>query len=508
MKNKIMAFDLGTTGIKVVIFDDKANALATEYREYPSYYPHNDWVEQNPDDWWNAFCDISKTLIEKHGIDPNEIAGVAPSGQMSTAIPIDKDGNLLLSPVFIWADMRTGKQVKEVCEKLGGFEKFYDITAGGLATETYSAMKIAWYNDNMPELVEKTWKFLQAKEYVAFRLTGEVATDYTDASDSAMMDRRTRDWSPEILEAIGITADKLPKIYPSSHVMGHVTAQAAKLTGLVEGTPVVVGGGDVSIGAAGAGIVEEGICYMYIGSAMWTGVYSPHTVADCPSRVLGLSDVSGKGYVPHHIVFGGGVCYQWLRDLPKFDGQHEALSYDRLNELALDCPPGADGLIFLPYMRGGGAPHHNPKARGAFIGMGLNNHYGHYSRAVMEGIAFGLREMVEIFNVPFTEVRMAGGGAKSKVWRQIIADITGKKVTTTALTQETNAWGAALCAGVGVGLFEDFTVTNKLLPVLETVEPRPEYKPLYERMFGTFKDASEALVPTLEELAACRKDDE
>lgn len=290
--------------------------------------------------------------------------------------------------------------------------------------------------------------------------------------------------------------------------MGHVTAQAAKLTGLVEGTPVVVGGGDVSIGAAGAGIVEEGICYMYIGSAMWTGVYSPHTVADCPSRVLGLSDVSGKGYVPHHIVFGGGVCYQWLRDLPKFDGQHEALSYDRLNELALDCPPGADGLIFLPYMRGGGAPHHNPKARGAFIGMGLNNHYGHYSRAVMEGIAFGLREMVEIFNVPFTEVRMAGGGAKSKVWRQIIADITGKKVTTTALTQETNAWGAALCAGVGVGLFEDFTVTNKLLPVLETVEPRPEYKPLYDRMFATFKEAYKALVPTLEELAACRKDDE
>ncbi len=502
---KIMALDIGTTGIKVSIFDEKGVSLGSEYREYPSFYPKDTYVEQKPDDWWEAFCDISQTLLKIKGIEAKDIVAVAPSGQMSTAIPMDKDGNLLLSPVFIWADMRTGKQVQEVCDKLGGFDAFYNITAAGLATETYSAFKIAWLRDNMPEILEKTDKFLQAKEYVGYRLTGEMATDYTDASDTGMLDYRTLDWSPEILKAIGITRDKLPPIRKSSDILGKVTAEAARKTGLLEGTPVVVGGGDVSIAAAGAGVVQEGMCYFYIGSAMWTGVYSAKPISDLPSRMLGLASATGKGYTPHHIVFGGGVCYQWVRDLIKIPGLEGNITYGTLDELAGNTEPGANGLIFLPYMRGGGAPHHNPKARGAFIGMGLNHTYGDIARSVMEGIGFGLREMIEIFDAPISQVRMIGGGSKSDAWRQIVADITGKEVTITTLTQETNAWGAALCAGVGVGLWPDFTVTDKLIQVVDTVKPRSEYREVYDKMFVAFKDAYKALVPTYAALAEVRK---
>ena len=508
-KDKILALDLGSTGIKVTVFDRGANILGSRYGEYQTLYPGINMVLQSPTEWWRYFCDATKDLLHALKISPQEIACVAPSGQMSALIPIDEEGELLMDPCLIWADMRVSEQVQEVAEGYGGQDKVYDRTGIGLTEETFTGYKIKWFHKEMPALYARTRYFLQPKEYIGFRLTGNVATDYSDASETAMMDIRERTWSEDMLRLMDIDREKLPPIKHSWDALGKITKEAAKECGLAEGTLVCVGGGDVSIAASGAGIREEGSCYFYIGSGSWVGISSKEPLLDYRHRIACLCSVSGDGYFPHMIGLAGGLSHQWARnlfnDIPGVKGN---VDYGMIEGCVARSAIGANGLLFLPYLRGGGAPNQNINARGAFIGLEARHTYDDLCRSIMEGVAFILREMLEVLDqkcsAQIKEVILIGGGAKSAAWRQIIADVIGRPIICTSMKQEANTWGAAKLGGICAGLWESFEEAEKLVKVESVTRPRQETKGVYDGMYQAFFNAYEHLVPTFEELARCR----
>ncbi|WP_186566061.1 xylulokinase [Lawsonibacter celer] len=509
MKDKIMALDLGSTGIKVAVFDAQANILGSVYGEYKTEYPGPNMTLQSPTDWWNYFCDASKKLLAEHHISPDDIACVAPSGQMSALIPLDRDGTLLMDPCQIWADMRTTPQVREVAERFGGQEKVYYHTGIGLTEETFTGYKILWFRQNMPELFQKTAYYLQPKEYIGYKLTGQMATDFSDASETVMMDIKNRIWSKEILDIIGIDPSVLPPIRKSSDLLGHVTAAAAAATGLREGTPVCVGGGDVAIAASGAGVSRDGECYLYIGSGSWVGMCSDQPMLDYQKRIACICSTTTEGYTPHVVAFSGGLSQQWARELVNtIPGSDLKITYDRMDELARQSPIGAGGLIFLPYLRGGGAPTQNINARAGFVGLEPRHTYGDICRAILEGVAYIMREMVDILaaqtKTEIREVYLIGGGAKGSLWKQIIANVLQLPVVCTTMKQEANTWGAAKCGGVCVGLWKDFDQAQALVRRESVSIPDPAVKPIYDKLYDVFLTTYEQLIPVFDKLADCR----
>lgn len=506
----ILALDFGSTGVKVTLFDEYATIIGSRYKEYKTYFPKTNYVMQSPKEWWNAFCEAVRELTETDGFDASQISCVAPSAQMSSAIPIDKDGNVLFDPCWIWADMRATQQVKRICEEFGGEKNLYHITGGGMTQETYTGFKIAWMKENMPDLYKKTVKFLQVKELISWKLTGELATDYSDASECAMMDIKKKVWSKDILRAIGVSEDKLLPIKKATDILGFITKEAAEATGLKEGTPVCVGGGDVSIAAAGAGIANKGECYIYIGSGAWMGVYSNEPMFDYDARMVSLCDISGNGYVPHQLGYCGGIAHKWMRDLvnnmPGIDGK---IDYAMMEQMVRESPIGAKGLLFMPFLRGGGAPYNEIDARGCFVGLDLGHTYADLCRSVMEGTAYILREilrkMEKSSNDKMRQVMLIGGGAKSDVWRQILADVLQKEITCTTMTQEANSWGAAICGGVAVGMWKDVRSAQKLLKITSVNKPNFDVAHIYDEIFKTSKLAFDNLLPVYHLLADVRK---
>lgn len=509
MKDKILALDLGSTGIKVVLFDSQAHILGTVYDEYKTYYPGPNLTLQSPTDWWTYFCAGTKKLLVQTGVSPEEIACIAPSGQMSALIPIGENGKLLMDPCIIWADMRTTPQVKEVARRYGGQEKVYMETGIGLTEETFTGYKIMWLRQNEPEIFAKAMYYLQPKEYIGFRLTGEIATDFSDASETAMMDIKNRTWSKDILDIIGIDESKLPPIRHAFELLGHVTKEAAGQTGLLTGTPVCVGGGDVAIAASGAGISKDGECYLYIGSGTWAGISSDKPLLDFKNRIACICSTTGDSYVPHVVAFSGGLSQLWARDLiNKIPGMDFKMDYNKMGELAATSPIGANGLIFLPFLRGGGAPTQNINARSCFIGLEARHGYNDICRSILEGVAFIMREMVEMLqgqtSAKITEVYFIGGGSKSKLWRQIIADVMQIPVVCTSMKQEANTWGAAKCGGVCIGLWKNFEEAQALVKDESKAVPDPGKKAIYDQLYDAFLSSYQQLVPVFDKLADCR----
>lgn len=509
MKDKILALDLGSTGIKVAIFNADAVLLGSKYGEYMTEYPGPNMALQSPDDWWEYFCEASKALLRENNIDADEIACIAPSGQMSALIPIDKDQNLLMNPCQIWADMRTTEQVREIAEANGGQENVYYHTGIGLTEETFTGYKILWFRENLPELFEKTALYLQPKEYIGMKLTGNTATDPSDASETVMMDIKNKTWSKKILSDIGITEAQLPPIKKSYDLLGYVTKEAALEAGLAEGTPVCVGGGDVAIATLGAGVSRPGEAYMYIGSGSWVGMSSEKPVLDYEKRVACIRSTTTEGYVPHEVGFSGGLSQQWARELiNNIPGIGSKMTYEQMNQMAADSSVGASGLIFLPYLRGGGAPTQNINARGGFIGLEPRHSYGDMCRSILEGVAFLLRESLETLDElsqeEIKEVYLIGGGSKGELWKQIIADVIQRPVVCTSMKQEANTWGAAKLGGVCVGLWKDFEEAQALVKRESVSYPDPSVKELYDSLYKVFLDTYDSLVPVFDKLAECR----
>jgi xylulokinase len=359
-----------------------------------------------------------------------------------------------------------------------------------------------WMQRHQPELYARAHQFLQAKDYVAYKLSGVFATDYSDASGTNIFDLRRRNWALDMIEAVGLDPQKLPPAHPSNTVIGKVTAEAAGETGLLAGTPVVIGGGDGACATVGAGSVHPGDAYNYVGSSSWIAVTAEQPLHDPRMRTFTFAHLDPELYFPTGTMQSAGGSYDWLERLLR--GQGETPLYDEISAAAASVEPGARGLLFLPYLIGERSPHWNPLARGLFAGLTMSHGRAEMARAVLEGVAFNLKMILDAFleqGAAIQAMRLIGGGARSALWRQILADVYGLPILRPELLAEATSLGAAIAGGVGVGLFPDFRVAHELVQVEEAERPDPAHSERYAALYDLFQQTYSVMEPIFEQLA-------
>lgn len=505
MKKYILVHDIDTTGNRATLYDSDGQRVGAAYAAYETFYFNHNWAEQNPEDWWEAVIKTTREVIAITHVQPAEIACISFSSQMQGCLPVDAGGRPL-HRMIIWADQRSTKEEQFFVSRLGQ-EKVYRIT-GHRASATYSGEKILWLKNNEPDRYRETHCFLQAKDYIIFKITGKLITDYSNASGMNLLDIDRLEWSPEILDTAGIDADKLPELHFSTDIVGVVHTKAAEELGLKSGIPVVAGGGNGASAAVGAGIVKEGSAYNYLGSSSWIGIATKEPLYDPEWRVFNWVHLVPRMYSPNGTMQSAVGSLDWFKNnicqLECLIARETGFSStDLIDNKAIASQPGARGMVYLPYLIGERSPYWNPQARGAFVGLSMDSTKEDICRAVLEGVAFNLKLILDVFSekVPIQEIRSIGGGAKSDAWRQIFADIFEKPIAKPASFDQATSLGAAIAGGVGVGLFKDFTVVEKLITIESTAEPRPENKRVYDKLYKVFKDSYRQLLPIYEQLA-------
>ena len=501
----ILAHDLGTSGNKATLFSAEGRLMASEVFGYRCRYFNTNWAEQDPEDWWRAICVTSRNLIEKAGIVPGDIAVVSFSGQMMGCLCVDRAGRPL-RPSIIWADQRAQAQAAALGERIA-LRDFYHI-AGHRNSASYGLQKLMWVRDNEPEVYAKTYKILNAKDFIVLRLTGKFYTEPSDATSNACVDLNTLRWSEKIVAASGIDGDKPPEIVPSTTVAGEVTAWAAAQTGLKAGTPVVMGGGDGLCSNVGAGSISPGRTFSYVGSSAWVATTSEKPFFDEEMRTFTWAHIVPGLYSPTGTMQSGGGSYSWVKQqLAKYEtavAKEQGLSpYDLMNEQAAKSPPGSNGVLFLPYLLGERAPRWNPDSTAAWLGLKMENHRSDLFRAVLEGVTMNLNVILEAFreNIPIDEILVIGGGAKGSVWCQMMADVYNARIKVPVLLEEATSMGAAVTGGVGVGVFRSFDVIDQMIELNGTIEPNPAAVKAYGPVKETFEVCYKAMLPVYEYMA-------
>jgi len=504
-KHYIVAYDLGTTGTKAVLVDVDWGIIQTFFVPYKTNYPAPTWAEQNPMDWWRAVVLGTQGLLQAAKISADQIACLAFSGQMMGCVPLGKDGTPLRNAI-IWADQRAVEQTERLLEKVG-LEQAYRIT-GHRIGPAYSAPKMMWLKEREPHVFRQVYKFLQAKDFVVHKLTEVWVTDPSDASGTGLFDIKTLSWSEVMVKAAGIPPELLPEVRPSVDVVGEVTYKAAQETGLVPGTPVVIGGGDGVCATAGAGVVQPGIGHVYLGSSAWVAGASVEPLFDPQMRTFTWPHLSPQLYSPNGTMHNAGSSLEWASDtlcmLEKKLAEWLGLSpYDFIEQRAEKVRPGSEGLLFLPYLMGERSPLWNPNARGVFLGLTRKHELAHLLRAVYEGVALNLRTIflaLQEVGAEFATMRVIGGGAMSRLWTRILADVLGMPLQITAAPLEATSIGAAMAGAVGVGLAPNFeVVAARFVTIRESVEPGPA-RIFYSHLHRVFVDAYAALTDVFERL--------
>lgn len=506
MKQFILAHDLGTTGNKASLYDSEGKLLGSNLSEYDTFFEHASWAEQNPEDWWQAVCNSTKQLLEQTHIQKKDIACIVFSGQMMGCVPLDKHAKPLRN-ALIWADQRSVQQEQWLSERITP-EKVYRITGHPLSA-SYSLCKILWLREHQPELYRDTFKFVHAKDAIVARLTGNFVTDPSDASGMNLYDLGKGTWSAEMIEAAGLEPNKLPDLQPSTAVVGEVLPTIANELGLAPGTPVVIGGGDGCCAATGAGVIKEGRAYNYLGSSSWIALATDKPIYDPTMRTFTWAHLIPDMFSPCGTMQAAGASYAWARnELATLETQlakeQNVSSYELMNGVAETSPIGAKGLLYLPYLLGERSPRWNSKARAAFIGLDIRHTRADMIRSVLEGITMNLRIILDAFTsqgATIDTMRVIGGGAKGKLWNQIMADIYGVPVQRLAVLEEATSMGAAVAGGVGVGLYKDFSIVEKMNPIVSTVEPNPAAKETYNKLLKVFDATYKALEPVYEQLS-------
>ncbi len=471
----ILAHDLGTSGNKATLFSEAGKLAGSSVYTYNTDYFNETWAEQDSASWWRAVCETSKALLADTGIDAGQIAAVCFSGQMMGCLCVDKQGKALRRSI-IWADQRAQEQAAQLDERIS-LREFYHIT-GHRNRASYGLQKLMWVRDNEPEVYEQTYKTLNAKDYIVFKLTGRFCTDYTDANSNTCLDINSMQWSEKILEASGIDPNKLPDLLASTAIAGEVTDQAALETGLAIGTPVVIGGGDGLCANIGAGSYKPGRAFSYVGSSAWIATTSEKPLYDEDMRTITWAHIVPGLYSPNGTMQTAGGAYQWLRNTvcthESFLSQQSGSSaYSYMNEEAAKSAPGSNGVIFLPYLLGERAPRWNADVRASFLNMAMENTRADMIRSVMEGVTMNLAIILDAIRIQqdIREMIVIGGGAKGDIWRQMMADIYNATVKAPTLLEEATSMGAAITGGVGVGLFKDFSVVDDFLEIANVQQP-------------------------------------
>ena len=502
----LIGIDVGTSGTKTVLFDEAGTPKASATIEYPLYQPKNGWAEQDPHDWWNAVCGTVSEVIGKSGVQAGDIRGVGISGQMHGLVMLAKDGEVIRNSI-IWCDGRTGAECDYITEAVGR-ERLIEISANPALTG-FTAGKILWVRNHEPRNYERCAHILLPKDYIRYMLTGEYATEVSDASGMNLMDIPRRKWSDEILTKLGIEKSMLGKMYESCEITGTVTEEAAKRTGLAPGTPVVGGAGDNAAAAVGTGVVRDGKAFTTIGTSGVIFAHSNKVTIDKGGRVHTFCAAVPGAWTVMSCTLAAGLSLKWYRDnfcraeMETADGM-DVDSYVLLNEQIAKVPIGSDKLIFAPYLMGERSPLLDENARGVFFGLSARHTKYNLLRAVMEGVTFSQRECYDIFRemgVPFTEMLATGGGGKSPLWRQMLADVYGCNVTTLK-TQEGPALGVAILAGVGAGIYASVEEGCEAVIKTDTVQkPISGNSPEYEKYYRLYRKIYPSLKEQFKELA-------
>lgn len=487
----LLGLDIGTTGTKAVLLEASGKIAATATSEYPLSTPRPLWSEQDPEHWWQGAIKAIHKVTETAGIDPKAISGVGLSGQMHGLVLLDEKGGVL-RPAILWNDQRTGDQCKAITEAVG-FEKLLRLT-GNPVLPGFTAPKIIWVWENEHDVYSRASYFLLPKDYVRYRLTGELATDVSDASGTSLFDVKARTWSEEMFDALKLPISWAPTCFESQEAVGNVIPAAAE-TGLAVGTVVVGGAGDQAAQAIGTGLAREGLVSATLGTSGVVFAPTKEPSIDSQGRLhCFCHGIPGMWHVMGVMLSAAGSL-RWLRDA--LGGVFD--SYEQMIEEAGQAPPACEGLLFLPYLSGERTPHPDPKARGAFVGLTLRHGRSHLIRSVLEGVSFGLRDSLELIREQGIEpgqIRVSGGGARSAFWRQILADIFGLEIVTVNLA-EGAALGGAILAGVGTGVFDSVPdACEKTIRVDSVVSPNRENTILYQEQYLEYRKLYPALAST------------
>ena len=496
----LIGIDVGTTGAKTILIDENGDLKASSFKEYPLHTPYPKWAEQDPEDWWKATVESIREVMDRSGVDPEDVKGLGLSGQMHGLVLVDRDHNVL-RPAILWCDVRTTEQCGYIREKVG-MEDLVRITCNQ-PLEGFTAPKVIWVRQNEPQIFEKAYKMMLPKDYVRFRLTGEIATEVSDAAGTLLFDVPNRRWSREILERLDIPFEMMPPCYESIDICGRITSEVAEMTGLKAGTPVVGGGADNTCSAVGNGIVKSGRVSASLGTSGVVLAHMDEVRYDPKLRTHTFChSVPNKWYIMGVMLSAGGA-FRWFRDAlgdsEKEEAQREGVDpYEILTRKAAEAPVGSEGLIFLPYLTGERTPHGDANAKGVFFGITLRHGKPHMIRAVLEGVTYGMRDSFEIFReigLPIEQVYATGGGARSELWRQIQADVYNTELVTINIA-EGPAFGAAILAGVGAGVYSSIEeATDKLIRVTSRTQPIPENVSIYDRYYQVYR----ALYPALKD---------
>ncbi len=503
----VIGIDLGTSATKTVLFNQKGEALASDSYEYPLSQPQNGWAEQNPYDWRAACLTTIKNVISLSGVDSKEIVSIGLSGQMHGLVMLDEN-NEVLRPAIIWCDQRTAKQCEDI-ERLIGLEKLIEITANPALTG-FTASKIMWVKENEPDVYARCKHILLPKDYIRFILTGEYATEVSDASGMQLLDVPNRCWSQVVLDKLGIDISLLGKVYESPDVTGHVTEKAAQLTGLCVGTAVVGGAGDNAAAAVGTGVVRDGRAFTTIGTSGVVFAHTNNISIDPQGRVHTFCCAVPGAWHVMGVTQGAGLSLHWLRDNCCVDAIQKAGAlnidpYVVMDSLAAESPIGSNKLLFLPYLMGERTPHLDPDCRGVFFGLSAMHTQKDLIRCVMEGVAFSLNDCLGVLRemgVCTQSMLACGGGGSSALWRKILSDVFNCPISTVN-SKEGAALGAAILAMVGAGMYESVEAAcDSIIAPSKTMQPDNKNHNKYMAYYEVYKQIYNANKTLFKNLSA------
>ena len=505
----ILTYDIGTTGNKCAVFNSLGQEVMSTIVSYDTIFPKPGWSEQNPHDFRQSVITGTRRLIEEHGLNPKDVAVIGISGHMNGCIPLDEDGKVLYNNI-IHSDSRTEVQCNYIRERIDD-DSFYKITGNRLDPH-YTLPKVLWLKQHHPEIYKKTRYFINSKDYISYCLTGRMGiTDYSDASLTCMLDLHRKDWSHELLNSLDIDRNKLPELHCSYEIAGGLSGEAANLLGLAEGTPVTVGGGDGACATRGSGVKTLGDAYNNFGSSAWIATLNDSPVIDKAARIFNFFDLNGKDMVVCGTVQSAAASYNWAVDI--LDKGVEDTSdygkdlgqgiYDKMESMARLSSIGANGMFFLPYLMGERTPLWDPNTRGAFIGFTLSHNKNDMIRSVYEGIAYALRTVLDVYKenrLYFDEMILIGGGAKSRLWNEMLSHIFNMPVKVHSSPEVATSLGAAIAAGIGVGIFKDFATAVD--PVFERqYPPDPAQHEEYERYYDIYRSIYPNIKPVYNKIA-------
>ncbi len=495
----LIGIDVGTSSAKAILIDESGNVLATEAPEYEFVTPKPLWAESNPEDWWSATVASIRSILEESGVAAEEVSGLGLTGQMHGLVMLDRAGEVL-RPCIMWNDQRTGEQCASLTEKVGQ-SKVIELT-GNPVLPGFTAPKVLWVEENEPETYAKTAKVILPKDYIRYRLSGEFYSDVSDASGTSFLDVAGRCWSEEMLSAANVPRDWLPEVTESPVASTKVNGEAAGITGLSEGLPIVAGAGDQAAQAVGCGIVREGVISVTLGTSGVVFAHSDEYRVEPEGRLHAFCHAVPDKWHLMGVMLSAAGSFQWYRNT--LGGEEMAReretgedAYDLLTAGAAKIEAGSEGLIFLPYLSGERTPHPDPNAKGVFFGLTLRHTKAHMTRAVLEGVTFGLKDSLELMRglgTGIDKIVASGGGAKSALWKQMLADVFDGRIVLVNAT-EGAAYGAALLAGVGCGIFPSVEEACSAA-IKETEETTPgadrsvysEVYPRYRKLYPLLKE--------------------